>query len=323
MLMGGFFSWKLALQICSGIMSSMADTDNHSVDRGSIEPGIRTYMKRWAIVSKVFLFICVTSILFQFGWVLWELLWSSVKPEHLNDPLLAQRALYGDSFGFITAFFTALAFIVLVATLYYQRKELELQRMEMKANNETQKAQADEFEKQVEMMRRQQFDSHFFQLLNSWFDMRNSIRVIRSTLHLGTSGGSIISEGIDGIHVLSEDLKTHLYGSINPNTFEAMFMNFYRINRKHLWNYFLLLRELLSYVIESKHVGYINIIKAHLTQSEMELLACKAATDERFKYFVDKHGLLDNIDFSQEHVKTALSYCITDWKNRRMTFTPF
>lgn len=58
---------------------------------------------------------------------------------------------FGDSFGVISSFFSALAFAGLIYTILLQRKELSLTRLE--------------FKKQTRILDYQRFDSTFFQLL--------------------------------------------------------------------------------------------------------------------------------------------------------------
>ena len=66
-------------------------------------------------------------------------------------PNVEKRGQWGDSFGFVTALFTGLAFAILIWTLHVQQEELALQREELRG--------------QKEQLQKQNFESSFFQLL--------------------------------------------------------------------------------------------------------------------------------------------------------------
>ena len=71
---------------------------------------------------------------------------------------IAKLGQYGDSFGALTAIFTAAAFFVLCWTLIAQQEELRLQREEMKKSRET-------FDGQRKIMALQLFETTLFHLL--------------------------------------------------------------------------------------------------------------------------------------------------------------
>ena len=64
-------------------------------------------------------------------------------------PHVEKRGQWGDSFGFVTALFTGLAFAILIRTLHVQQQELALQRQELEGQKKL----------------KQNFESSFFQLL--------------------------------------------------------------------------------------------------------------------------------------------------------------
>lgn len=47
-------------------------------------------------------------------------------------PKIEESGLFGDTFGALTSFYTVLAFLGMIITLYMQREELKLQRQELK-----------------------------------------------------------------------------------------------------------------------------------------------------------------------------------------------
>ena len=72
---------------------------------------------------------------------------------------------YGDSFGALTAMFTAAAFLVLYLTLTAQKEELKLQREEMKLQRKEMEKSREIFDEQKKVMALQLFETTLFNLL--------------------------------------------------------------------------------------------------------------------------------------------------------------
>lgn len=70
-------------------------------------------------------------------------------------PKLAERGLFGDSFGMINSLFSGLAFAGIIYTILLQRKELALQRLELAQTREELKRSADAQEELKDQQRRQ------------------------------------------------------------------------------------------------------------------------------------------------------------------------
>lgn len=86
-----------------------------------------------------------------------------------------KAGLFGDSAGAINALFSALAFCGVVIAISLQKKELELQREELKATNEQLKAQKVEFHTQNETLKRQRFENTFFQMMSLQQEIVNGL----------------------------------------------------------------------------------------------------------------------------------------------------
>ena len=80
---------------------------------------------------------------------------------------IATLGQYGDSFGALTAIFTAAAFVVLCWTLIAQQEELRLQREEMKKSREI-------FDEQKKVMALQLFETTLFHLLQQHHQILSS-----------------------------------------------------------------------------------------------------------------------------------------------------
>lgn len=75
------------------------------------------------------------------------------------------RGQFGDLFGIVNALFSGLAFAGLIITIRQQHKDLEYQREAINQTNLEMQSQTSEFEKQNDTLRRQQFESTFFKML--------------------------------------------------------------------------------------------------------------------------------------------------------------
>ena len=109
--------------------------------------------KLWAILGAILVIgaIGATLSLLYF----WPTILVRIDPSFKDIATLGQ---YGDSFGALTAIFTAAAFVVLCWTLIAQQEELRLQREEMKKSREI-------FDEQKKVMALQLFETTLFNLL--------------------------------------------------------------------------------------------------------------------------------------------------------------
>lgn len=83
------------------------------------------------------------------------------------------RGVFGDMFGGVNALFSGLAFAGIIITIYMQKKELSLQREELKETREV-------FELQSTIMKDQQNDNTFFNLLSNHRQLVESFKTGRS-----------------------------------------------------------------------------------------------------------------------------------------------
>ena len=97
------------------------------------------------------------------GWIIWvvgvliTLLILTIViyyPDYITKKLdtWADRGAFGDSYGSVSALFSGLAFVALVLTLWLQKKELSLQREQLKRSVEAQEKSEQALAKQVEVL---------------------------------------------------------------------------------------------------------------------------------------------------------------------------
>lgn len=116
---------------------------------------------RWFIGVVVSL-VSILAFIFFFPAILLSLTGLSF-PESAGE--------FGDMYGVLNTFFTGLAFMGLIITIFFQRKELALQREDLKR-------QADEFETQSRLSEIQQFNSFFFHSFNNIVNLKKDINSI-------------------------------------------------------------------------------------------------------------------------------------------------
>ena len=137
--------------------------------------------------------VLVNSILiFGLLLLLWPSLLFGINGFWLNDIPnndIEKLGQYGDSFGALTAIFTASAFLVLCLTLIAQQEELRLQREELKKSRET-------FDGQKKVMALQLFETTLFNLLQQHHQILSSYSLPPSN----DPGGNRIE--YKGIHAL-------------------------------------------------------------------------------------------------------------------------
>lgn len=96
----------------------------------------------WSKITLFFVAVLVGGIVIGIiPWVAFQL-WPGWK-----DKFPEAAGLWGDSFGFVNALLSALAFAGVLVTLWMQRRELQLQREEMQLNREEMKATREEHER--------------------------------------------------------------------------------------------------------------------------------------------------------------------------------
>ena len=211
-----------------------------------------------------------------------------------------ERGTFGDMFGAVNALFSGLAFASLVYTIFLQKRELELQRQELALTRAELEGQKLQLSAQNEVLRLQNFENTFFQLLKLLNDIINSI-------DLGKSNGNVI-RGRDCFNSFYGAF-THTYLHIKRyKEFHDELLNirqsyaqFYETNQTELGHYFRTLYNIIKFVRNSdipNKTFYTNLVRAQLSSQELLLLFYNALSDlgsEKFKPLIEEFALLKTV----------------------------
>lgn len=230
---------------------------------------------------------------------------------------------FGDSFGALTSLFTGLAFVGLIITLgqqkaqiAMQREDLKLQREEMKASRAELSGQKEQMALQNQSLKQQMFEQTFFNLLNLFN------QYIADLVETNPNDGQTPKSGRDQLEGLLIEIA-HISRQQETDDFEEydgfIVQKFITLSEKQhrettvekiakglqqeandLNSYFRLLYNILKLVdqsgIEQKQT-YTNILRAQLSDSELQLIALNCARNEGAKLqdFVDRYALLKHL----------------------------
>lgn len=231
---------------------------------------------------------------------------------------------FGDSFGALTSLFTGLAFVGLIITLRQQkaqiamqREDLKLQRDEMEAARVELSGQKEQMELQNQSLKQQMFEQTFFNMLNLFN------QYIADLVEKNPREGSEPQRGRDELerllqkiasvdsHVVTGETEVNGFGFHKPvikkkskeertasliNSIPDVLLKY----SNDLNSYFRLLYNILKLVDQSRMDGaksYTNILRAQLSDSELQLIAlnCARAEAAKLQVFVDRYDILKDL----------------------------
>lgn len=232
------------------------------------------------------------------------------------------RGTFGDMFGSINALFSGLALAGIILTILLQRKELKLQREELR---DTRK----EFETQNETLKLQRFENTFFNVLNQHHQIVNSIdyryyKAKEKESEMGFLSMSarknmpaeekevVIINGRDVFRFRYNKLKNELSNA--PSDFEVIYLKHYQDAQTDFGHYFRNLYRMFklvdqtdffyniskvsnSEIFELKY-RYTSIIRAQISDYELLWLFYNCLSingNEKFKPYIEKYSLFKNI----------------------------
>lgn len=240
------------------------------------------------------------------------------------------RGQWGDSFGAVGALFTGLALAGVVIALYFQSRDLELQRSDLALTRKEMTKQRAVMAEQLQSIRGQRLESTLFAMLR---------------MHREVVEGLALKNGMTGrpaLHALRLEMEQRLVesdGSSEPwaRAQEACGA-FARTNYIHLGHYFRLSEELLQFLASvapsDDTAHFAPLVRAHLSLDDLMLLLVwmtgwqtedaslgeAAQLAERFGIFsVLDFGYIDRSPFMW--IKTAWhDMAVATWGSERMSF---
>jgi len=205
---------------------------------------------------------------------------------------------FGDSWGFVTSVFSALAFIGVLFNNGMQRKALK---QATRISTE-----------QASFIRHQQFESSLFQMLGLLQEILKDIDI----------SGTSHRTGRDCFKVFYEiDLRRAYYNSLTRKrklTLEPIALKFYKVNiglvfnrvyekrQQDLGHYFRFLYNIFKFISESDldqkyKKKYANLVRAQLSNYELLMLFynCMSAHGGNFEKYAIEFSLFDNMPIGE------------------------
>ena len=215
-------------------------------------------------------------------------------------------------------FFIYVAFLGQKQQLLNQQAEIMYSQLEVKYTRLELAGQKQEMKEQNETLRQQKFENTFFQLLNLFSSIVNSLDLRKST-----SKTEVISTGRDCFEIFYRRLQMtlqeknkHILGfTIQSSTSQQAikaYSQFYDNNKSDMSHYFRTLYHIIKFVdkstIENKK-QYTSIVRAQLSSYEQVILFYNCLHDNgkgKFKPLIEKYSIFKNLDTSliinQDHL---------------------
>lgn len=226
---------------------------------------------------------------------------------------LTRFGISGDFFGFANAVFSALAFAMLIVTLWMQKHELSLQREEIKNTQEELKGQKLEMQQQNASLRQQTFENTFFGMLQMHGEVVAAIKP-----------SSDPQKGREAFQYLLSTFRNFgdppkpkgVHGGNQPNAIPnvARYEKWYENYETHVGHYFRTLYNLVRYVDEhggEQRESYARLIRAQLSSNELQLLLFNGLSEhgiEKFKPLIEKYTLLKHLKATAENKDAREQY---------------
>lgn len=247
------------------------------------------------------------------------------------------RGTFGDSFGAINSLFSGLALGGIIYTIFLQKKELSLQRKELKNTRK-------EFTIQNKTLRLQRFENTFFNLLSLHHQIVDSIDLDIEKPKTIDGGIKALSRAIENgreyerITLKGRDVFKEQYEKMLPEfnpekDINATYLKFYESVQTDFGHYFRNLYriiklvdetefhthlelgtsanskkriDLLSYSLPNHNTKYkyTSMIRSQLSDYELLWLFYNCLSEngvEKFKPYIEKYSLLKNIPKDKLH----------------------
>lgn len=201
----------------------------------------------------------------------------------------------GDFFGFSNSVFSALAFAMIIVTLWMQKHELALQRQEISQTQEIINDQKTEMQRQADSLARQTFENTFFSMM----ELHNEVlSTVTDKMHSKKERSAF-----DGILT---SLRNSLNRALGPNEkakrIIPRYNAWYENNEDEIGHYFRVLYNILRFINESgleysERKTYARLVRAQLSADELELMFYNGLGEhgEKMKPLIEQYGLLKHL----------------------------
>lgn len=218
-----------------------------------------------------------------------------------GDDEVTRFGISGDFFGFANALFSALAFAMIIVTLWMQKHELQQQREELEITRDVLQQQHLEMKEQNESLRQQRFENTFFGMLRMHSEIVAAVKAY---------AGDFV-RGRDAFAVLIPDLKATQKQPSTTTTRQVdvtvhSYETWYRDNEAEVGHYFRTLYNMIRYIHEKggdERSMYARLVRAQLSSNELELLLYNGLCEhgkEKFKPLIEKYALLKHLKESPD-----------------------
>ena len=252
------------------------------------------------------------------------------------EKIIKVWANFGDFMGgTLNPILAALSLFGLLITIYYQNRELEETREELKKSTKAQEKQSESLELQNQATKLQVFENTFFQLNKLFNDIKNSLS-IKVDIFMDDGGFSNGSGGQVTEYFGIDDNDYYLLDCIKTSKFISYevierYLHIYK-KRYKTWgydefnvcyekftgSYFGLAYQVLKYIDNSnlskeEKNRYANIFRAQFTKDELEFLFyhCLGSIGRRhFKEYVENYEFFEHILLNDDIEKQLLEYNI-------------
>lgn len=216
-----------------------------------------------------------------------------------NSNSYNERGTFGDMFGFANALFTGLSFIGLIGTILLQRKDLNIQREELR--------------EQTNLVHKQNFESSFFQLLSMFNSIVNNMTIVsmESTYYgrhvfsamINTFNSMLIRKAGKG-QDMNMDQLLELIKKLHKEDVIKEYDDFYESYKEYLGHYFASFYHIINYIHITKNIDknfYISIARSQLSSFELILLfyygVSTVGKKKTFTLLI-KYDVLQGVDYN-------------------------
>jgi hypothetical protein len=199
-------------------------------------------------------------------------------------------------FGAVNALFTGLAFAGVLITIYIQREDLRLTRQELEGQRLQLQAQND-------TLKRQAFENTFFQLLGLHNDIVNAITYHRYYDKMNFKGRECFDLFYQELSNKYEDIKRSDIEKNDRKIVSKAYLDFFDDYQSDIGHYFRNLYHIFKFIykydLKIYKRRYTNIVRAQLSTSELALLFYNGLSVygiDKFKPLIEEYQLFNNLN---------------------------